>query len=324
MQGRRSWMLGGGALLLALGTRPGMAQDYPTRPVTIVVGFAAGSGSDILARILAEELRTALKQPFVVENKPGANGQIASEFVARARPDGYTLLMGASSTHSINPHVYRSLPYDAARDFTPIVRLCDFPFLLVVNPKLPVSTPQELVAYARANRGKLSYAYPSRPGQVAAASLNALFGLDLNAVAYGSSPPAMQDVAAGRVAFMVVDFASSQGLIKAGKLRAIAVLSDQPTSLAPDLPPLGPALGVSGYDLRAWTGLMGPAHLPQDIVDTLANASIAALARPELAARLSAAGMEPTPMRAPEFTAFLKQQSEFWGAKVKAAGIEPE
>ena len=178
--------------------------------------------------------------------------------MARAAPDGYTLLLTSNSSHSINPHVYRKLPYDPVKDFTPIGRVCNFPLLLVVDPKLPVHTPQELVAYVRANPGKVNYAYPSRPGQVAGAALNNLLKLDMNGIAYTSSPPAMQDVAAGREAFVVTDFASSQGLVKAGKLRPIAVTTAERTSLAPELPALGAALGLEGFDLGAWTGLFGP------------------------------------------------------------------
>lgn len=189
--------------------------------------------------------------------------------MAEATPDGYTLLLTSNSSHSINPHVYRKLPYDPVRDFTPIGRICDFPLVLVVDPRLPVRTPAELVAYVRANPGKISYAYPSRPGQVAGAALNEAMHLDMNAVAYTSSPPAMQDVAAGREAFVVTDFASSQGLVKAGKLRPTAVTTASPTKLAPDLPALGPALGLEGFDLRAWTGLFGPARLPRPIAEKL-------------------------------------------------------
>ena len=314
-------------LLLAgahAGAQPGAAQEYPNHPVKIIVGFAPGSGTDILARIIAEELRVALKQPFVVENRPGANAQIAAETVARAAPDGYTLLLTSNSSHSINPHVYRTLPYDPVADFTPIGRVCDFPLLLVVDPRLPIHTPAELVAYVRANPGKVSYAYPSRPGQVAGAALNALLHLDMNAVAYTSSPPAMQDVAAGREAFVVTDFASSRGLIRAGKLRPIAVTTAERTSLAPELPPLGPALGLDGFDLRAWTGLFGPARMPKEISGRLSAELATILGRPELRDRLLAAGMEPTPLGSAAFGEFVKQQLEVWGQKVKAAGIEPE
>ena len=300
------------------------AQEYPTRPVKIVVGFAPGSGTDILARIVAEELRTALKQPFIVENRPGANAQIAAQFVAEAAPDGYTLLLTSNSSHSINPHVYRRLPYDPIKDFTPIGRICDFPLVLVVDPRLPVTTPAELVAYVRANPGKISYAYPSRPGQVAGAALNEAMHLDMNGIAYTSSPPAMQDVAAGREAFVVTDFASSQGLIKAGKLRPIAVTTAATTRLAPDLPALGPALGLEGFDLRAWTGLFGPAKLPAPITGRLSAELARILQNPALQERLTASGMEATPLEGAAFGAFVQSQLAVWGAKVKAAGIEPE
>lgn len=321
---RQVWAALIAASLAVLGPEPSAAQEYPVRPVKIVVGFAAGSGTDIVARIVAEELRNALKQPFIVENKPGANAQIAAETVAHASPDGYTLLLTSNSSHSINPHVYRKLPYDPIKDYTPIGRVCDFPLLLVVDPKLPIRTPKELVDYANANKGKLNYAYPSRPGQVAGSALNSLLKLDMNGIAYTSSPPAMQDVAAGREVFVVTDFASSQGLIKGGKLRPVAVTTAERTSLAPDLPPLGEALGLKGFDLRAWTGLFGPAKLPQDIADKLSAELVKILNRPDMRERFVTAGMEPTPLKSAKFGAFVKEQLEVWGEKVKAAGIEPE
>ena len=312
------------AALVLVGAHAGMAQEYPSRPVKIIVGFAPGSGTDILARIIGDELRVALKQPFVVENKTGANAQIAAEAVAQAVPDGYTLLLTSNSSHSIGPHVFRKLPYDPVKDFTPISRICDFPLLLVVDPQLPIHTPRDLVTYVRANPGKVSYAYPSRPGQVAGAALNFLLKLDMNAVGYRSSPPAMQDVASGRLAFVVTDFASSQGLIKAGKLRPVAVTTAERTSLAPDLPALGPALGLEGFDLRAWTGLFGPAKLPKDVTDKLSAELTRILNRPDLRERLVAAGMEPTPLESVAFGVFVKEQLDVWGEKVRAAAIEPE
>ena len=301
-----------------------LAQDYPSKSVRIVIGFGPGSGTDIVARLVAEELRQALNQPFVVVNKPGANAQLSAEMVAQSAPDGYTLLLTSSSSHSVGPHVFRKLPYDPIKDFTPIGRVCDFPLLLVVDPKLPIKAPQDLVTYARANPGKVSFAYPGRPAQIAGASMNNVLKLGLTLVPYTSSPPAMQDIAAGRVSAMITDFASSQGLVQAGSLRAVAVTTAERTALAPHLPPLGPELGLDGFDLRAWTGIFGPAKLPKDITDKLSGALVKILGRPEFRERLVASGMEPTPQEAGTFAAFVKEQLEIWGQKVKAAGIEPE
>ena len=300
------------------------AQPYPSKPVKIVVGFGPGSGTDIVARIIADELRQSFNQSFVVENKPGATAAIAAEVVAKAPPDGYTLFITSNSSHSVNPHLYRALRYDPDRDFTPIGRIADFPFLLAVDPKLPIKTPQDLVAYARANRGKASYAYGNTPGQVAGAALNTLMKLEMTAVPYKSSPAAMVDVSTGLEVFMVVDLASSQSFVKSGRLRAIAVTTSTRSALAPELPPLGEALGLEGFDLRAWTGMFGPAGMPKVITDKLSSELVKILTRPDLRDRLLAGGMEPTPARSEEFARFLAEQYIVWGKKIKDAGIEPE
>ena len=170
------------------------AQSYPSKPVRIVIGFGPGSGTDILARLVAEELRQVFNQSFIVENKPGASAQIAAGAVAQSAPDGYTLLLTSSSSHSVNPHVFKKLPYDPIKDFTAIGRICDFPLLLVVNPQLPIKTPQDFATYARANPGKVSFAHPGRPAQIAGAAMNNTLKLGLTLVGYTSSPPAMQRV----------------------------------------------------------------------------------------------------------------------------------
>lgn len=301
-----------------------IAQPYPDKPVRIVVGFGPGSGTDIIARIVAEELRQAFGQTFVVDNKPGATAAIAAEIVAKSPPDGYTLFITSNSSHSVNPHLYKNLRYDPVKDFTPIGRIADFPFLIAVDPKLPIKTPEELVAYARANRGKTSYAYGNTPGQVAGAALNRLMKLDMTAVPYKSSPPAMTDVSTGLEAFLVVDLASSQPFVKAGRLRAIAVTTSTRSALAPELPTLGETLGLEGFDLRAWTGMFGPANLPKDITDRLSSELVKIMSRPAIKERLIAAGMEPTPAPADQFATFLVDQYAVWGKKIKDAGIEPE
>ena len=300
------------------------AHAYPTKPVTIMVGFGPGSGTDILARIIAEELRQALGQTFVVVNRPGASAAIAAEAVAKAAPDGYTLFITSNSSHSVNPHLQKSLRYDPQKDFTAVGRIADFPFVLVVDPKLPIRTPQELVAYVRARPGAVSYAYGNTPGQVAGAALAKLMNLQVTAVPYKSSPPAMADVAAGQEAFMVVDLASSKAFVSAGRLRAIAVTTSTRSALAPELPSLGEELGLTGFDLRAWTGMFGPAGMPRAITERLNAELLKILAQPELRTRLLAGNMEPTPAPTAEFERFLAEQYVVWGRKIKEAGIEPE
>ncbi|QHE87511.1 Bug family tripartite tricarboxylate transporter substrate binding protein [Hydrogenophaga sp. BPS33] len=303
---------------------PAQVADYPNRPVSVMVGFGPGSGTDILARIVAEELRAELGQPFLVVNRPGATAAIAAEAVANAAPDGYTLFITSNSSHSVNPHIYKTLRYDPNKDFTPIGRLADFPFVLVVNPQLPVRTPHELVQHMRANADTSSYAYGNTPGQVAGASLVKLTNLDAVAVPYKSSPPAIADVAAGLVPWMVVDLASSQAFVGSGRLRAIAVTTSTRSALAPELPTIVETLGLQGYDLRAWTGMFGPAGMPPTITQKLSDALIRILNKPDVRVRLLRGNMEPTPGKAADFKTFLGEQYGVWGKKIREAGIVAE
>ncbi|MFM1988078.1 MAG: hypothetical protein RJA99_1035 [Pseudomonadota bacterium] len=313
---------------LAAGTaaapRASAQAPYPNRPVRIVIGFGPGSGTDILARLIAEELRGALGQPFVVENRPGAAAQIAATQVAKAAPDGYTLFLTSNSSHSVNPHVFRTLPYDPIADFTPIGGTAYFPFVLAVNATLPVRTPQEFVSYARANRGRLNYAYGTPTVQIPAEALNRLLDLEATGIAYKSSPGALTDVIGGQAQFLVVDLASARPHLQSGKLRALAVTTSRRTALAPELPTIEETLGLKDFDLAAWTGLFGPANLPKDVVDRLSGALMQSLAKPEVRERIVTAGAEPTPSDPAAFGALVRRQLEAWGRKVADAGIQPE
>jgi tripartite-type tricarboxylate transporter receptor subunit TctC len=301
------------------------AQDaYPSKPVKIVIGFGPGSGTDLVARMLAEELQKAFNQPFIVENKPGASAQIAANQVKAAAPDGYTLLLTSNTTHSVNPHIYKKLAYDPITDFTPIGGIGFFPFILAVDAKIPVKTSQEFVTWARANKGNVFYAYGTPTVQIPAEAINRLEKLEATGVPYKSSPDAMTDVIGGRAQFMVVDLASSQPQVKAGRLRALAVTSSKRTSLAPDLPTVEETLGIKDFDLAAWTGLFGPANLPKDIVDKLNAAMQKILNRPDVRERMLANYIEPTPSDPATFRTMVRKQLDVWGTKVKDAGIQPE
>lgn len=310
-----SWGMAG----LVLGQEP-----YPSRPVKIVIGFGPGSGTDLLARMIGEELRAVFNQPFIVENKPGASAQIAAGQVKAAPPDGYTLLLTSNTTHSVNPHIFKSLPYDPIADFTPIGGIGFFPFILAVDAKVPARTPQEFVTWAQANKGKVFYAYGTPTVQIPAAALNRLHNLEATGVPYKSSPDAMTDVIGGRAQFLVVDLASSRPHVQSGRLRALAVTSSKRTALAPELPTVEESLGLRDFDLAAWTGLFGPANLPKDIVDKLSGALLRILNRPDMREKMLAANIEPTPSDPAAFSALVKRQLEVWGHKVKDAGIQPE
>lgn len=310
---------------VALAAGHAFAQDtYPSKPVKIVIGFGPGSGTDLVARMLAEELQKTFNQPFIVENKPGAAAQIAANQVKAAAPDGYTLLLTSNSTHSVNPHIFKKLQYDPIADFTPIGGVGFFPFILAVDAKVPAQTPKEFISWAQANRGKVFYAYGTPTVQIPAEAINRIQKLDAVGVPYKSSPDAMTDVIGGRAQFIVVDLASSQPHIKSGRLRALAVTSSKRTSLAPDLPTVEETLGIKDFDLAAWTGLFGPANLPKDIVDKLSAAMQKILARSDVRERMLANYIEPTPSDPATFRAMVRKQLDVWGSKVKDAGIQPE
>lgn len=324
MKRAESWWVAAIVVMALVVAGPVGAQEYPNRPVRVLVGFAAGSGTDILARIVADELQTALKQPFVVENRPGASAQIAANTVAKAAPDGYTLFFTTNSALSVNPHVFKNLPYDPIADFTPIGGVGSFPWILAVGADVPVRTPRELVDYARANKGKVNFAYGTNAVRVPAEAINKLEKLEATGVPYKSSPDAMTDIIGGRVQFLVVDLAAAQTHLKSGRLRALAVTMNRRTSLAPQLPTIEESLGLTDFDLSAWAGLFGPANMPRSVVERLSGTLLELLARPEVAARIVNAGAEPRPSDSAALGALIKRELEAWGRKVALAGIQPE
>ena len=312
------------ALLLTAVSGVARAQAWPTKPVRIVTAFGAGSASDIVARMLAEELQVAFKQSFIVDNKPGASGMLAAEAVSKSAPDGYTLFLSTNTAHSVNPHTFKKLPYEPLTGFTPIARICYFPFVLAVNSKLPVQTVGELVAYSRSAQNRATYAYGNSTGQIAGAAFASLTKLDVAAVPYKSTPQALTDLVGGQVSFMFVDLASSQPHNKAGRLRLLAISSEQRSPLAPDVPTLASAANLPGFDLSAWVGVLGPAGLPADITARLSEQLLQVLAKKEIIERLQGLGADVAPAPAPVFEVYMREQLQSWGRKVRDAGITPE
>jgi tripartite-type tricarboxylate transporter receptor subunit TctC len=303
---------------------PAHAQPYPNKPIRLVIPFASGSATDIVARAIAEDMRVALGQPVVIESKPGASAQIGAEAVARSAPDGYTLFLTTNTSHSANPHMFRKLSYDPIKDFTPIGRVGYFPFLLTVDAKLPITTPAELVAYTKANAGRVSYGYGNSTGQVAGAALNNLMKLGAQSVAYKSTPQALTDLAGGQVAFLFVDLASSQQFLKSGRIRAIAVSTEKRSQMAPELPTLGETLGLQGFDLSAWVGMFGPAGLPADVTARLSATLQKIVDSREFREKMETIGGEASSAGSAEFGAYVARQLEVWGQKVRDAGMQPE
>jgi tripartite-type tricarboxylate transporter receptor subunit TctC len=301
---------------------PAHAADYPTRAVTLVVAFTPGGPSDVLARIVGKQLEKVLRQPFVIENRPGGAGNIAAEYVARAAHDGYTLLMGNNSILATNGALFAKLNYDAERDFAPISMVGTQPNILVVNPQVPVHTVAELIALARKEPGKLNY---GNSGYGAAAHLSAeLFKteahVEIVGINYKGASPALQDLIAGQTQLMFATSASVVGHIKSGLVRPIAVTTLKRFSLMPDLPTVAES-GLPGFDATTWHGLVAPAGTPKDAIETLHRAMVEGLKDPDTQKRLADLGVEVTPDSPEEFAAYVRSEIPKWTAVVKSAGV---
>ena len=300
-----------------------LAQTYPSGPITLVVPFAAGSGTDAVARVIAQKLSDRLHQTVLVDNKPGASAQIGAVFVARAKPDGYTLFMTTNTSHSANPSLFQNLKYDPIKDFTPIVRTGELPFALVAANQLPIKSMKELIDYAKANPGKLSYATPNSTSLVAAETIKRMAGIDIVGVPYKSSPQALTDVVGGQLGMYVTDFGSGLSMIKADKVRVLAVTPANGSKILPNVPPVAQTL--PGFDLTSWNGIFGPAGLPKPIVDRISTEVIAILAEKEVQDRLAVVGFEVMPSSSPDmFAKYVADQLALWTRLIKQAGIQPE
>lgn len=315
--------LAGIALAGALLAGTAQAQNYPTRNITVVLPFAAGSGTDTTTRLIAAEVGKALGQSLVIDNKPGANGMLAATYVARAAPDGYTLMVSTNTAHSANPSLMKQLTYDPIKDFTPIARTGNLPFMLVVNPDVPAKSVQELTAYGKANPGKLTYASGSSAAIVMGATYARRAGLDMLHVPYKSSPPALTDVIGGRVSMMFIDIPTGLPLVNSGKLRALAVTTKERSTLLPDLPAMAES-GVPDFDITSWQGWLGPANMPKDVVARL-NAEVRkVIENPEIKKQLADRGMDAFSGTPESFSRFVDEQLVLWTRLIKDAGIEPE
>jgi tripartite-type tricarboxylate transporter receptor subunit TctC len=310
-----------GILAAAALTFAAPAAEYPTRPVSLVVAFTPGGPSDVIARILGKKLQEMLGQPFVIENRPGAGGNIAAEQVANATPDGYTLLMGNNSILATNAALYRKINYDPERDFIPITLVGTQANILVVNPSVPANSMAELIALAKRSPGQMNFA---SSGHGAAAHLagelfKAEAKVDIVHVAYKGAAPALQDVIAGHVQVMFATAASVIGHIKQGRVRALAVTTPKRTALLPDLPTVD-ELGIKGFDATTWHGLVAPAGTPRDVIDKLHHTSAVALEDPTVRKMLTDLGVDVVANSPREFEAYIKAEIPKWTAVVKASG----
>jgi len=300
-----------------------MAQTYPNKPITLVIPFAAGSGTDFVARTVAQKLSERLKQPVVVDNKAGASAQIAAQFVAKAAPDGYTLFMTTNTSHSANPWMFKTLNYDPIKDFTPIVRVGELPFALAINPKIPAKTLQEFIDYAKKTPGKLAYATPNSTSLVAMETIKKIAGLDIVGVPYKASPQAMTDLISGEVQVYVVDLGSGMASLKSDRVRLLAVTTAKGSQSFPGTPAI--ASVVKGFDLVSWNGIFGPANLPRPIVDKINAEMQAVFADKDFQAKIAATGFELDPTKTPEaFAKYVDFQLKHWGEMLRNAGVKPQ
>lgn len=301
---------------------PAFAQ-YPNKPIRIVVPFGAGSATDLISRVLGNSVSAAVGQPVVVDNKAGADGAIAASEVARAAPDGYTLLMATNSPLSVVPAMKKSPPYDPVADFTPITDVGRYTFFVVVNPGLPAKTLPELVQYAKANPGKINYATGNTTGIVSSALLASLAKIEMVHVPYKTEPQVMPDLVSGRVQMMFASSTTSMPLIRDGKLRALVTTLPRRSHLLPDVPTIAEA-GYPTFSIISWAGLFGPAKMPAEVTARLNKEFVAAMGRPDVQEAMLKQAFVLTPSTPERLAAYVKEQLEGYRNILKAVGIQPE
>ncbi len=299
------------------------AQSYPSRPVTLVLGFAPGGPSDVMARVFSKKLEQVIGQPVVIENRTGAGGNIAGEMVARAAPDGYTILLANSGILAANAALYKRTGFDAEKDFTPITRVGAQANVLIINPGIPAKSLKEFIAYAKANPGKISYAsggHGSSP-HLAAELLKTEAKLDIVHVPYKGTGPALTDIIAGHVQMMFASVSPTKPHIETGKVRALAVTTLQRTALLPDVGTVA-ELAIPGFEATAWHALVGPAKLPKDVLAKLHSAMMTTLKDPDVSKQLTSLGLDLMPTTPEELAAYIKVEKPKWEAIIKASGAK--
>ena len=315
---RRTLLL---AAALAALPMAAFAQGYPSKPIRFVVPYPPGGPLDTIARLLGQKVSEGVKQPVIVENKPGAGGNIGADFVAKSLADGHTILMGAVATHAINPTLYAKIPYDPVRDFAPITQVASTPNVLVVNPSLPVSSVAELITHAKANPGKLNFGSGSTgsAGHLAGELFNSLAGVQMTHIPYKGAAPAMQDLIGGQIHLMFDNLASSLTQVRAGRVKALAVTTAKRSSLAPELPTVAES-GLAGFDISTWFGIFAPAGTPREAITRLHTEFTRALAAPDVREKMLNMGAEPVGNSPAEFAAFIRVEAEKYARVIKASG----
>ncbi|ABM43659.1 Uncharacterized protein UPF0065 [Acidovorax sp. JS42] len=298
-----------------------LAQNFPTKPITIIVPFSAGGTTDILARIVGQGLTTELGQSVVVDNKPGAGGNIGGSLAAKAAADGYTLFMGTVGTHAINQSLYKKMPFDPVKDFAPLSRVAAVPNLLVAHPSQPFKTVKEMIAYAKANPGKITFGSPGSGASphVSGELFKSMTGTDLLHIPYKGSAPAMTDLLGGQTSVMFDNMPSAIQHVRSGKLRPIAVTTAKRSPELPDVPTIAEA-GVPGYEATSWFGMFAPAGTPKPVLDKLHAALIKVLNQADVKKKIAEQGGDVVAETPAQFAAFIKAESVKWGKVVKESG----
>jgi len=319
-------LLSAAGAFAAIAAQPAIAADaYPSRPIHIVVAYTPAGTTDILARIVGQKLTDAWGQAVIIENKPGANGNIGTEYAAKAAPDGYTLLMTTAAPHGINPSLYRKLGFDAVKDFAGISLVATVPNALMVNPSLPVKNVKELIAYAKANPGKLSFGSPGNgsTGHMSMELFKSMTGTDLVHIPYKGNAGVMTDLVAGQIQLTLDNLTPYMAQVKSGKIRLLAVTTAKRSRAVPDVPTIAEA-GVPGYETGAWFGLVAPAKTPKDIVEKLSAETARILRLPDVSQKLLEQSAEPVGNTPQQFDAFIKSEISKWAKVIKDAKVELE
>ena len=313
-----------GSVMLTFGGQV-FAQNYPNRPIKLIIPFPPGGATDIVGRAMAERLQIALGQPIIVENKAGASGNIGIGEATRAAPDGYTLVIGSPQTLTINHQIIKSTPFNPQKDLAPIVVIASVPNVLLVNNKLPVKNAQELIAFAKANPGKLSGGSSSIGGSphLALESMKATYGLDIVHVPYKGSAPALQDLIGGQISMMFDNLPAALQLINGGQVRALGVTTLKRTASAPEIPTLDES-GMKGFDSQGWFALLAPAGTPAPILDRINVEANRIISTPEFRERMTKVGADTVGGSIDEFRARIKSETERWGKVIEAANIKAE
>ena len=311
--------------LLVASVTAAFAQSYPSKPIRIIIAQAPGSATDVISRVVGNRLQESLGQPVVIEARPGAGGAVGTEAAARSAPDGYTLFMANNSTHGSNPALYPRLPYDAVKDFAPITLVATVPYVLVVDPALPVNSVDQLIALAKSKPGKMNYASAGNGSthQFCGELLKSMAGIDVLHIPYKGSPPAIAGLLGGEVSLMFANLTDIGSQIRSGKVKALAVTVAKRASLLPEVPTLSEA-GLPGFEIGSWFGLLAPAGTPAPVIARLNAETVKVLGRADVRSTLGAQGLELAPGSPEQFAVHIKSEIAKFTRIAKAAGIKAE